>query len=297
MSLAFALVVALFASLVPDMVWYELGRRRGGRVLRLLCRISLEPDSCVRRTQRVFVKSGRFAWLIAKFFPGLSTIAPPLARIIGVRRPQFIILDSGGALLWAGSWMGVGYLFSDALDLIVRQPAHIGNLILVIFVAALVAYIGYKFLQRQRFLRTLRMARITVEELKDRLDANDSDFIIVDTRSVLDVNTTPYGIPGAIWITAEDIGRRYHEIPTDRESARVALMLKHNGISRVRPLQGGLNLWMDRNSPLRNSKSRVHRVRLLLLRRVTESPRSPKSLKPRQAMASKWTYEMPRCLG
>jgi hypothetical protein len=142
-----------------------------------------------------------------------------------------------------------------------------------------------------------RMARITVEELKDRLDANDSDFIIVDTRSVLDVNTTPYGIPGAIWITAEDIGRRYHEIPTDRESARVALMLKHNGISRVRPLQGGLNLWMDRNSPLRNSKSRVHRVRLLLLRRVTESPRSPKSLKPRQAMASKWTYEMPRCLG
>lgn len=217
MSLALALVVALFASLVPDMVWYELGRRRGGRVLRLLCRISLEPDSCVRQTQRVFVKSGRFALLIAKFFPGLSTIAPPLAGIVGVRRRQFIMLDSGGALLWAGSWMGVGYLFSDALDLIVRQPAHIGNFILVIFVAALVAYIGYKFLQRQRFLRTLRMARITADELKGRLDVGDSDLTIIDTRSVLDVNTTPYVIPGAIWIAAEDIGRRHHEIPNDRE--------------------------------------------------------------------------------
>lgn len=137
MSLALALVVALFASLVPDMVWYELGRRRGGRVLRLLCRISLEPDSCVRQTQRVFVKSGRFALLIAKFFPGLSTIAPPLAGIVGVRRQQFIMLDSGGALLWAGSWVGVGYLFSDALDLIVRQPRAYRNFILVIFVATL----------------------------------------------------------------------------------------------------------------------------------------------------------------
>jgi membrane protein DedA with SNARE-associated domain len=217
MSLALALAVALFASLVPDILWYELGRRRGGRVLGLLCRISLEPDSCVRRTQRVFVKSGRFALLIAKFFPGLSTIAPPLAGIVGVRRRQFIMLDSGGALLWAGSWMGVGYLFSDALELIARQPAHLGNLALVIFAAAMVAYVGYKFFRRQRFRRTLRMARITAEELKGRLDAGGSDLTIIDTRSVLDVKMAPYRIPGAIWITAEDIDRRHHEIPNDRE--------------------------------------------------------------------------------
>ena len=217
MSLAFALVVALFASLVPDILWYELGRRRGGRVLGLLCRISLEPDSCVRRTQRVFLKGGRFALLIAKFFPGLSTIAPPLAGIVGVGRRQFILLDGGGALLWAGSWMGVGYLFRDTLLLVASQSVHMGDFILVIFVAALAGYIGCKFFQRQRFLRTLMMARITTEELKGRLDAGDSDLTIIDTRSVLDVNTTPYRIPRAIWIAPEDIDRRYHEIPKDRE--------------------------------------------------------------------------------
>jgi membrane protein DedA with SNARE-associated domain len=217
MSLALALVISLFASLVPDIIWYELGRRRGGRVLGLLCRISLEPESCVRRTQRVFLKSERFALLIAKFFPGLSTIAPPLAGIVGVRRQQFILLDSGGALLWAGSWMGFGYLFSDAFELIARQPAQLGNLGLVTFLAFIATYIGYKFFRRERFRRMLRMARITVEELKRRLDAGDVDLTILDTRSVLDVEATPYAIPGAIWIAAEDINRRHHEIPSDRE--------------------------------------------------------------------------------
>jgi membrane protein DedA with SNARE-associated domain len=217
MSLALALVVALFASLVPDIIWYELGRRRGGRVLGLLCRISLEPDSCVRRTEGLFMKHGRFALLIAKFFPGLSTVAPPLAGIVGVGRRQFVLLDSGAALLWAGCWTGVGYLFRHTLELVARNSARLGNLVVVIFVAALVAYVAYKFLQRQHFLRTLRMARITPEELKGYLDAGDADLIIVDTRSVLDVNAAPYRIPGAIWIPAEDIDRRDHEIPNDRE--------------------------------------------------------------------------------
>src|SRR5437762_889714 len=105
MSPALAFGAALAASLPPDIVWYELGRRRGGRVLGFLCRISLEPDSCVRRTENLFMQRGRKALVIAKFVPGLSTVAPPLAGMVGIARWQFIGLDIAGAIVWGGAWM------------------------------------------------------------------------------------------------------------------------------------------------------------------------------------------------
>src|SRR2546427_12686176 len=118
MSLTLAFAAAIAASLPPDVIWYELGRRRGARVLGLLCRISLEPDSCVRRTENLFMKRGRKALLIAKFFPGLSTVAPPLAGMVGIPRWQFIALDIAATILWAGTWMGLGYPVSDVLELV-----------------------------------------------------------------------------------------------------------------------------------------------------------------------------------
>jgi membrane protein DedA with SNARE-associated domain len=217
MSLALALGAVLAASLPPDLVWYELGRRRGGRVLGLLCRISLEPDSCVRRAENLFIRSGRKALVVAKFFPGLSTIAPPLAGMVGVGRGQFIALDTMGAIVWAGAWMGLGYVFSDALELVAARAAYLGNHVLLIAGVALASYIALKYLQRQRFLRSLRIARITPDELKRRLDAGDGDLVIIDTRSALEVTTTPYAIRGAMWIAAEEIDQRRDEVPRDRE--------------------------------------------------------------------------------
>jgi membrane protein DedA with SNARE-associated domain len=217
MSPALALGVALAASLPPDVVWYELGRRRGGRVLGLLCRISLEPDSCVRRTENLFMRHGRRALLIAKFIPGLSTIAPPLAGMVGVARREFILLDGVGALVWAAAWIGLGYVFSGALELAASRAAGLGNYALVVLGAALATYVVIKFVQRRRLFRSLRMAQITADELKRRLDSRDGDLIIIDTRSALDVNAAPYTIPGAMWIAAEEIGRRHHEVPRDRE--------------------------------------------------------------------------------
>ncbi len=217
MSPALAFGAALAASLPPDVVWYELGRRRGGRVLGLLCRLALEPDSCVRRTENLFIKRGRSALLIAKFVPGLSTVAPPLAGMVGVARWQFLLLDGAGALIWAGAWMGLGYVFSDALELAAAQAARLGRSLVVVVGAALAGYVLIKYLQRRRFFRTLRTARITPAELKRRLDAGDKDVAIIDTRSVLDVNAAPYAIPGAIWIAAEEIDQRHREVPRDRE--------------------------------------------------------------------------------
>ena len=149
MSLVPALCIALFASLVPDIAWYELGRRRGGRILRLLCWISLEPDSCVRRAEDAFVKRGRAVLLFAKFFPGLSTVAPPLAGVVGISRRHFIALDSVAALGWAGTWIALGYAFSSALERILTDFTRFGNLALVVAVCGLALYIAVKFAQRQ----------------------------------------------------------------------------------------------------------------------------------------------------
>ncbi len=217
MSLVVAFGAAIVASLPPDLIWYELGRRRGSRVLGLLCRISLEPDSCVRRTENLFMERGRKALLIAKFLPGLSTVAPPLAGMVGIPRWQFIALDIAAAILWAGTWMSLGYIFSDALEAAASRAARLGNWLGVVLGVALASYVLIKFVQRRRFLRSLRIARITPEELKNRLDIGDETLAVVDTRSVLDVDAVPYAIPGAIWIAAEDIGRRQGELPRGRE--------------------------------------------------------------------------------
>jgi membrane protein DedA with SNARE-associated domain len=217
MSMTLAFAAALAASLPPDVVWYELGRRRGARVLAILCRISLEPDSCVRNTENLFMRRGRGALLIAKFFPGLSTVAPPLAGMVGIARWQFLVLDIAAAILWAGTWMTLGYIFSDALDIVASWAGRLGNSLGVVIGVALGGYVAYKFIQRRRFLRSLRVARITPEELKRRLDGGDEMVAIIDTRSVLEVNAEPHAVPGALWIPAEEISRRQAELPRGRE--------------------------------------------------------------------------------
>ena len=217
MSMTLAFAAALAASLPPDVVWYELGRRRGARVLAILCRISLEPDSCVRNTENLFMRRGRGALLIAKFFPGFSTVAPPLAGMVGIARWQFLVLDIAAAILWAGTWMTLGYIFSDALDLVASWAGRLGNSLGVGIGVALGGYVAYKFIQRRRFIRSLRVARITPEELKRRLDVGDEMLGIIDTRSALQVNAEPYAVPGALWIPAEEISRRQAELPRGRE--------------------------------------------------------------------------------
>ena len=217
MSAFAGLATALAASLPPDLVWYELGRARGKRVLDVICRLSLEPDSCVRRTENLFMRRGRWALLVAKFLPGLSTIAPPLAGVVGLARTPFLLLDTLGALIWAGAWIGLGYVASSALAPVLALAARIGHWGLAAAVVALGGYVLAKLVRRRLFLQSLRIARIEPQELKRRLDAADPDLIVIDTRSALDVGAAPYKIPGALWIPAEAIDGRRGEIPLDRK--------------------------------------------------------------------------------
>lgn len=211
-----SLLLCVFAAVVADSVWYRLGRAKGIKVLQLLCRISLEPDSCVRRTEGVFAKQGAQSLLLAKFFPGLSTVAPPLAGIFHMKPRKFLLFDSLGALLWAGVSLGAGYIFSGQIERIAARAASLGGWLGVLIVALLVSYIGYKFYSRQRFLRELRISRISVQELKEKIDAGE-DLVIVDLRHSMDFEAEPETIPGAFRMDARELQEKNERLPRDRE--------------------------------------------------------------------------------
>jgi membrane protein DedA with SNARE-associated domain len=144
-------------ALCVDFAWYELGRRRGAPVLAKLCRGSLEPDSCVHRAENVFARYGAPAMLVAKFVPGLTTVVPPLAGIFAIGRARFAIYELGGVLLWAGTWMGLGYFFSEAMTSLALSVARVGRMLGIVVAAVASAYILVKYLRRRLFLRRLRM--------------------------------------------------------------------------------------------------------------------------------------------
>jgi len=209
------LVAALTACLIADTVWYEVGRRGGAKVLRFLCRISLEPDSCVRSTEDLFSRQGARSLVVAKFLPGLSTAAPPLAGIFGMRFPRFVLYDLLGSLLWAGGALLLGYVFSDQLEAVAEAAARAATWAgLIAFV--LVTYLLAKWINRRRFLRKIRIARIRPEELKEMLDAAE-DIVIVDLRSSLEFESEPETIPGALRVDSDDLVHQHEKIPRDRD--------------------------------------------------------------------------------
>jgi membrane protein DedA with SNARE-associated domain/rhodanese-related sulfurtransferase len=250
------------AALATDFAWYELGRRRGARVLVRLCQMSVEPDSCLRRAERIFARHGARSMLAAKFVPGLTTVMPPLAGVFAVPRGRFALYDLAGVLLWAGTWLALGYFFSDAIVLIAARATAIGHMFGLVIATALAGYIIVKYGRRHLFLRKLRTVRVSPEALKRRLDAGE-DLAIIDLRTLLDVTATPYAIPGSRWLAANAIDEHEVEFLRSRDvvlycasaydatSAWVALQLKRKGITRVRPLEGGLAAWMALNFPVR----------------------------------------------
>jgi membrane protein DedA with SNARE-associated domain len=216
MNLAAALGLAVAATLVSDIIWYEIGRRKGGKVLNYLCRISLEPDSCVRRTEDVFARHGARSLIFSKFVPGLNTAAPPLAGIFRMRLGKFLLFDTAGAVVWAGGFILLGYIFSDRLERIAAHAIELGTWLVVILAGGLAAYISWKYVQRQRFLRSLRIARISAEELRHLIDAGENP-VIVDLRHSVDFHADPEFIPGAIRLAPEEIEAKHDAVPRDRD--------------------------------------------------------------------------------
>lgn len=263
MNPATALLCCVVAAVIADSLWFQLGRLRGIQVLQLLCRISLEPDSCVRRTEHVFSTRGARTLLVSKFLPGVNTVAPPMAGVVHMKPWRFLLFDALGALLWAGTYIGLGYAFSGEIERLAANAETMGGVAVAVFSAGLAGYLAYKLFARERFLRELRIARIGVDDLKAKLDSGE-DVVIVDLRRALDVKAEPETIPGALRMDAQELERTNDLFPGDREivlfctcpneatSARVALLLRRRGIRRIRPLEGGLAGWRERGYPLQS---------------------------------------------
>lgn len=214
-SIPLVLSAITLVALVVDLTWYEVGRRRGAPVLARLCRLALEPDTCIRRTQNVFVRYGVRGMLVAKFLPGLTTVMPPLAGIFAVGRLRFVVYEILGVLLWAGLWTGMGYAFSDAITTIAAGIARLERVVSVV-VVVVVGYIVAKYVRRRLFLRALRIARITPEEVKRRLDAGEG-VTIVDLRTRLEVQAMPVAIPGSRWMSIDELDQHQWEFLRARE--------------------------------------------------------------------------------
>jgi membrane protein DedA with SNARE-associated domain len=213
MNLMFAVALAFIAVILADLFWYGLGRYRGARILKLLCRISLEPDSCVRRTENLFVRHGALSLLIAKFVPGLNTVAPSLAGIFRMRVRRFMVFDFLGGLFWVVTVTSLGLILSDQLEQIALRW---GGWLVAVLAGTLAAYVLWKFIQRRRFIRRLRIARITPKELMDKLTAGET-ISILDLRQPMDIEAFPQMIPGALRMAMEEIEDRHGEIPRDRD--------------------------------------------------------------------------------
>lgn len=216
LALAGVILFPVAGSLLADSIWYQIGRLKGSRVLNVICRISLEPDSCVRNTENLFARRGANALVVAKFIPGLSVAAPPLSGMLGMRIPRFLMYDGAGALAYIGSFVALGYIFSRQLEDIAHIALGLGVGLLVLLVVGVVFYVIWKYAQRQRFLRSLRVNRITAEELKRKIDAGE-EVAIIDLRHSMDFEADPNTIPGATYLPSEEFDQRYGEIPSDRE--------------------------------------------------------------------------------
>jgi len=255
MDLALSIVAAMTATVGSDVLWYALGRAYGPRVFETLFRFSLDPDLLIRHAKERFAAHRARYLIIAKFLPGVNPLAAGLAGVVALRMDIFLFYAAAGALLWAGSWIMVGYLFADVIAFIATANDRLRTPLLIAIVAALILYTAIKYARRRRFLRHLGQARIDSIELKRRLDAGDP-LVIVDLRTKLDLETDPYRIPGALWITPEVLRDPHHQRipegaeivfycaePREATSARMARWASSHGWKKLHPLSGGLDGW------------------------------------------------------
>jgi membrane protein DedA with SNARE-associated domain/rhodanese-related sulfurtransferase len=244
------------AVLIADSTWYWMGRRFGNQVLRVVCRLALSPDSCVRTTEQTFARWGLKSLAVAKFIPGFSMVAPPLAGAMRAKWSSFLFFDLVAAVLWSSVGIGTGLIFYRQVDRVIAALTGLGGRAPVVGGILLALFVGGKWVQRRRFYRSLRMARISVGELKRLVDAG-ANPVVFDVRTATARARDPQRIPGAIAFDVSQVDAAVAELPVEREvvlycncpseasAARIARLLMDRGVLSVRPLAGGLQAWID----------------------------------------------------
>lgn len=216
LSWANALLLSILGCLIGDTFWYVIGRRRGSAVLRVLCKISLEPETCVRRSSEFIARHGSRSLLVAKFIPGVSAVAVPLAANSRISPWSFFCYDFVGGVLYVAAYLAAGRFLGDRIDKLSLFAGSIKSAVLSLAVVGAIVIVGWRFHQKRRFQRDASIARITPEEVRELIDEGQKPYI-VDLRHPVDMLTDPRVIPGAIRMTPDELCSRQNEIPRDRE--------------------------------------------------------------------------------
>jgi membrane protein DedA with SNARE-associated domain/rhodanese-related sulfurtransferase len=256
----------LFACMVADTVWFSLGRRYGNSVLKLLCRLSFEASTCVSKTEGYFTRRGAVTLLFAKFVPGLSTVAAPIAGQTGMSYPRFLAWDLAGSFIWGETFILAGRFFGDLAKKSAPFFAWLGHSAIFIFAAMVLGFLAHRIWKQRKFLQQVRELRLEPSELKEMLDTAEKGGttppFIVDLRHPLDYLPDPRVLPGALRIGPNELKQHSEIIPRDRDvilyctcpseetSAKLALQLHKIGVYRVRPLRGGFDGWKNAGYPL-----------------------------------------------
>ena len=252
--IASTFIGALAGAFAGDAAWFLTGRRFGYRVLDGLCRISLSPDTCVRRASGFFEKRGVKLLLIARFVPGLSLVAIPIAGAGDTRFSRFTLYDLLGAALWIAVGLVTGLVFYRQIDAVLALLREFGVGLAALAGVGLLLWIAFRFFRRQLLIMSFRRARISVDQLVLLL-ANDPGALVVDVRSASSRRDDPYVIPGSHlfdFASADSalatLPRHtsvviYCSCPNEASAAKVAEKLGKLGFSDVHPLTGGLDAW------------------------------------------------------
>lgn len=288
-SIGHVFAVAVGATLCADLAWYGLGRWRGAEVLGLLRRLSPNAKAFVRRAQDGYTAHAGTFQLTARFLPELNPVSAGLAGATGLGVTRFLGYGVVSALVWAGAWTGTGYLLGDV---VVDFATRFGIRLMGFVLAALLVCLVVRRARRHRLLRTLQKARIAPDDLKARIERGER-MAILDVRGADELARAPYMLPGALWITPDELPQRLRELPRDVTvvlygrhlkrakgeraslSSNVALWLRGAGFGRVRPLAGGLHAWCRRGYPLQAAYAGLPGNRVAVHRCPIDGPDGP----------------------
>ena len=249
------IAVGVLAAIIADTIWYLAGKRYGLKILKILCRVSLSQDSCVRQTESIFQRFGPVSMVFAKFVPGFASVATALAGGVGLRYWLFVAFDAIGAALWVSVGVGLGYVFRNAIDDAMNTLKSLGHYGVVLILAGFAIWVLVRWYRRYLFARQLRMDRVSVDELRELIAENKVNAI-VDVRSSLSQAATGR-IPGARTVDVNRIVESFDGVSADGEvivycacpneatAVKVAQQLKRLGFKRIRPLRGGIDAWID----------------------------------------------------
>ncbi len=256
-SLIGLLGAAILGNLLGDGLWFWAGRHYGYQVLKLLCRISMSPDSCVRQSEAFIGRWGGSSLIAAKFVPGVSVVAPPMAGALGMSTLAFVGFETLAALIWAGALLALGAVFSAQIRDVLAVMSTFGAIALLALAVLFVIYLGVRYLRRRAFLREVGMSRISVGELRELIETG-AQPVVIDVRSDVGRSLDARRIPGALGVELAGLKRPliatlprdreivlYCNCPNEASAATAARLLASHGFTRVRPLAGGLEAWIE----------------------------------------------------